>query len=396
MKVFEISSRKTKNGRRKFKVILHKIFPDSCVDEVNEVGTEYNLNGITWIREYCEKALPSIQGMSLRCEFLDEDRTEIHGHGCTDRADGDPVFENAVQIGTFTKGYITEIEDEDEGAITVCVGEGEIDALCYHNFVEKLDENIKLGIYPSGSVEILRTDDNETIIYKYGYKDKGRIPSDFIYSGYALLGIQPADDSAKLLELNSKLHKEEQVTMNENEIKAVIEQTVNTMAELNSKLEECQKDCEAKVAEANESAQTAIDEKNAIEASVGELQAALDECKAELAAKSEEFDALWAERCELEKALNEARAKERLASLNSSLAEFSEAEKEYAKDEINAFNENPMEGDIDAIVTKINAGIGAAFKANEAAKAAEQNSVDNGDIFEEMHTSKEVVDEDIF
>jgi len=86
-------------------MILHTIFPDSCVDEVNEVGTEYNLNGLTWIREYCEKALPTIKGMSLRCEFLDEDRTELCGHGYTDIIDGDPIFENAVQIGTFTNGY---------------------------------------------------------------------------------------------------------------------------------------------------------------------------------------------------------------------------------------------------------------------------------------------------
>lgn len=395
MKVFEISSRKTKNGRRKFKVILHKIFPDSCVDEVNEVGTEYNLNGITWIKEYCEKALPSIKGMSLRCEFLDQDRTEIHGHGYTDRADGDPIFENAVQIGTFTKGYITEVEDEEEGTITVCVGEGEIDALCYHNFVEKLDENIKLGIYPNGSVEILHTEENEKIVYKYGYKSEGRIPSEFIYSGYALLGIQPADDRAKLLELNEK-HKEEQVTMNEQEVKAVIEQTVNTMAELNSKLEECQKDCDAKIAEANENAEAAIAEKNEIVANVEEIKTALEQVRAEYKELDEKYNELWEEKKQLEKALGEAKAKERVAALNTALAEFSEVEREYAKDEINAFNENPMEGEIDAIVMKINAGIGAAFKADEVAKAAEQNSVDNGDIFEEMHTSKEVADENIF
>ena len=98
MKTFEISKKISKNGRRHFKVILHEIYPDSCVDEVNEVGTQYNENGISWIREYCERALPSIEGMSLRCEFLDEERTFLNGHGETDIKDGLPVFEDAVMV----------------------------------------------------------------------------------------------------------------------------------------------------------------------------------------------------------------------------------------------------------------------------------------------------------
>jgi chromosome segregation ATPase len=184
--------------------------------------------------------------------------------------------------------------------------------------------------------------------------------------------------------------------MNEQEVKAVIEQTVNTMAELNSKLEECQKDCDAKIAEANENAEAAIAEKNEVVASVEEIKTALEQVRAEYKELDEKYNELWEEKKQLEKALGEAKAKERVAALNTALAEFSEVEREYAKDEINAFNENPMEGEIDAIVMKINAGIGAAFKADEVAKAAEQNSVDNGDIFEEMHTSKEVADENIF
>lgn len=102
MKTFEIfseSKKKGQNGRRKFKLVLYKIQPDNCIDTENEVGTEYNLNGITWIREYCEQALGSIEGMFLRCEFLDEDRTEICGHGMTEIEDGVPIFENATTIG---------------------------------------------------------------------------------------------------------------------------------------------------------------------------------------------------------------------------------------------------------------------------------------------------------
>ena len=144
MKSFEMSSKEDKNGKRHFKAVLYKIHPDSCVDESNQVGTEYQKNGITWIRQYCEKALSSIEGMFLRCEFLDDERTEIHGHGLTDIIDDEPVFEDATTIGVFTKGYIDEIET-DEGLITACIGEGEIDSQCYHNFVEKLAEWFRLG-----------------------------------------------------------------------------------------------------------------------------------------------------------------------------------------------------------------------------------------------------------
>ena len=206
MKTFEIfseSKKKGQNGRRKFKLVLYKIQPDNCIDEENEVGTEYNLNGITWIREYCEQALGSIEGMFLRCEFLDEDRTEICGHGMTEIKDGVPVFENATTIGRFTKGYIQEIENEDGETILACIGEGEIDSSCYKNFCDKLDEDIAQGIYPQGSVEIMRAEDEDGIVYKYGYKDLGRIPIKFIHSGYALIGIKPSDSNAKLLELNS-------------------------------------------------------------------------------------------------------------------------------------------------------------------------------------------------
>lgn len=383
MKVFEISSRKTRNGKRKFKLILHKIYPDSCVDEVNEVGTEYNLNGITWIREFCENALPSIKGMSLRCEFLDEDRTELHGHGYTDKADGNPIFENAVQVGTFTNGYIDEVEDENGEMITVCIGEGEIDALCYHNFVEKLDADIANGIYPNGSVEILHTDDNESIIYKYGYKSQGRIPMDFIYSGYALLGITPADSSAKLIELNE--HKEELVEMNEDQVKAVVEQTINMISEHNSEMEQCRQECADKIAEANAAVETATNEKNEVEASVATLQEALDQIKAEYKELDEKYNILWEEKKVLEKALGEAKVKERLAALNSALTEFSAEQQEYAKEQIEAFKANPLENEINTVTDAILIGIGKNAKAVADAQAAEQNSADLGDIFEEIH-----------
>lgn len=401
MKTFEIfnETKKGQNGRRKFKAILYQIYPDDCIDEANEAGTEYNLNGITWIREYCEKALPSIQGMSLRCEFLDDERTELCGHGMTDVEDGVPIFENATVIGTFQEGYIDEVELPDGETITACIGVGEIDSSCYHNLCEKLDENIANGIYPCGSVEIMRTADNEGIVYKYGYKDKGRIPMEFIHSGYAILGIAPSDKTAKLVELNE--HKEETNAMNEAEIKALIEQTVSAYTNQIAEINQCKAECESKIAELNETVETITNEKNELAAESAKIQAALDECHADMQNKDKEMEALWNEKRALEIALGEAKAKERLGELNAAIAEFSDDEKAYAQAEIDAFNANPVESEINSVVDKILIGIGK--KAREEAAAAkvtaEQNAAKDAsieDIFSSVEEVSPAEDTNIF
>lgn len=377
MKMFEMSSKENKNGRRHFKAILYRIHPDSCVDEANQVGTEYQKNGITWIREYCEKALPSIEGMSLRCEFIDDDRTEILGHGDTGIVDGEPVYEDAVVIGTFNKGYIDDIEIDDE-IITACIGEGEIDAQCYHNFVEKLEENAENGIYPSGSIEIMRTEENNSIIYKYGYKDKGRIPTEFIHSGYALLGIMPADDSAKLIEINE--NKEDSNEMTDVEIKALVSEAIDNFTNQTAEINQCKADCQAEIDKITA-------EKNELIATSEQIQKALDESKKEIEEVRKQLDVLWEEKRVLEKALGEAKAKERIGELNSAIASFSDEEKEYAKAEIEAFNADPVASEINSVVNKIWEGIGKSAKKAEEKAIAEQNALKTPkteDIFGEI------------
>jgi len=388
LRTFEISSKQNRNGKRNFKVVLCKIHPDSCVDEVEHVGTEYNINGITWLREYCEKALPSINGMSLRCEFIDDARTEIYGHGDTDIIDGEPIFEDATMIGTFTKGYIGEIETENE-TITAVIGEGEIDSSCYHNFCEKLDKELADGINPSGSVEIMRTAENDGIVYKYGYVDKGRIPMEFNFSGYALLGIPAADKDAKLLELNEKL-KEDSISMTENEIQNIVAKAAECFSNHLSEINQCKADCEAQVAEANEAKEAAVSELNELQASAAEIQKALDEARDELSKKYEEIEGLYTELEALRKELGEAKARERVGELSSAIEGFSDEEKAYAQEEIDAFKANPVEGEINAVVSKIYEGIGKNAKAEAEAEAdkviSEQNAAKDEviDIFGEV------------
>lgn len=379
MKTFELSERKNKNGRRKFKVVLHEIYPDSCVNDAQQKGEQYNANGITWIREYCETAMPTIKDMSLRVEFLDDAKTEICGHGDTGITDGMPLFEDAEVIGHFTGGYVDVIEDEDGAAHTVMIGDGYIDEMCYKGFVDKLERDISNGEPPFGSVEIYRAGDHEGIEYKYGYIDKGRIPTAFIYSGFALLGVAPADNQAKIVELNND--KEDGIKMNEAEINALIIKTVEEYDAHISEMNKCREEAEAKISEINAEKKAVITEKNEIAATAEKIQAALDDAHKELAQKYEEIDALHEELNALRKALGEAKAKERINEMNAAISDFADEEKEYAKDEIEAFKADPINYEINTIVDKIWKEIG--MKSRAEAVVAEQNGahIEAEDIF---------------
>jgi hypothetical protein len=387
MKTFELSKKDSKNGRRHFKVILHEIYPDSCVDEKNGVASEYNDNGISWIREYCEKALPTLEGKSIRCEFLDEERTFLNGHGETETKDGLPIFENAVMIGTFEKGYITDIKT-DEGIKTVCIGEGTIDGLCYHNFCEKLEEAIEDGNAPFGSVEILKTGDNPSIIYKYGYKDYGRIPMVFEYSGYALLGVRPADKTAKILELNQSNNVDkEDFTMGENEIKAIVSQVIGEMNSSAEEINAMKEECEKRITESQElvkELQAEIERQNENIAELESKVTALNEANAVLTTEKE---TLTGEINELKSNLEDAQKKEKIGELNAAIEGFTDEQKAFAQAEIDAFNENPLTSEINSVVDKIHAEIGKKY-IEEAKKASEHVEDDVEDIFSEINEKK--------
>ena len=383
--LFEVSKKATKNGRRHFKMSLHEIYPDSCIDEKAQAGTMYNKNGITWIRQYCEAAMPTIKDMSLRVEFLDKDRTEICGHGETDIKDSMPVFENAVVIGHFTNGYVDTIKDDAGVEHTVMMGEGYIDEMCYKNFVEKLKDDLENHDATPGSIEIYAADGNDGIIYKYGYKDKGRIPASFIYSGYALLGVNPADDQAKVIELNKEI-REDGCDMNESDVKAIIEKTVGEMMNHTAELNACKKECAEQIDAANKEKEAIIQEKNEILANSEKIQAALDDAQRELCEAHKELETKYDEIKALEKALGQAKAKERLGELNEAIANFSDVERDYAKDEIEAFKADPMASEINAITDKIYRTIGEKAKVAAAAeekRIAEQNA---------LHTNREEID----
>lgn len=378
MAIFELSNKKYKNGRRPFTAILYELQPPESV--VDDVGTKFNKNGITFLEEYSAPQLESIKDMSVTVEFLDEERTMISGHGETGIEDGFPVFDNATTVGHFTKGYIDDVEINGETKRCV-LGKGFLDEMRYKPFIESLETEINNGNSVDGSIEIYRSEGNESIVYKKGWIPQGRIPTEFIHSGWAMV-LNPADVNSTLLELNSKNKNKEELEMDEKTMRDVI---VNAINETNSKNDELN----ATIAELNSTIESKDAEIVELNATVEQVQKALDDLK-------KEHETYWAERDALEKELGALKAKARIGELNSAIEGFSEDEKKYAESEINSFNEDPMAGDVDAIVSKIYAGIGQASK--ETAKVAEQNSANNEtelDIFSEINSVEDAEDNDV-
>ena len=338
LNIIEICKKQDKNGRRKFKAVLHEVFPNECIGE-DGLGVMYQDNGITWIEEYCNKALPTISGMSIRVQFLDDERTQIYGHGETDltgeKVEGLPLFENATVVGHFEKGYITDIEDN---GVTkrVCIGEGILDEMCYPNFVHWLEEQIASGDSVFGSIEILKTSGNEGIVYLNGHKgdEIGRVPMDFMYSGFAMLDCcVPADKSSKLLELNQKMEVE---TMNEemmNQINEAVKSSISASMDKSSEFE-------AKISELNSIVEKKDEEITTLNKNIADLTAALEAIKGEQ-------ESYWAERDAIERELGELKAAKRIAELDDALAQFTEEETKVAEESICKFKDDPINSGIE-------------------------------------------------
>ena len=187
--------------------------------------------------------------------------------------------------------------------------------------------------------------------------------------------------------------------MNEAEIKALIENTVAVYTNQVAEINQCKTECEAKIAELNQTIEKITSEKNEIEASSQQIQTALDKVQEEFKELDKKYHELWEERDALDKALGEAKAKERLGELNSAIASFTDDEKAYAKDEIEAFNANPVESEINSVVDKILIGIGKKAKEAKEAVSAEQNAANDADIddiFSGVAEPTTVEDDNIF
>lgn len=348
LRILELSSKDDKDGRRQVKVILHEIYKDK---------SQHNKNGITWLEEYCKNNIDSVKGISITCEFVNDERTEILGHGETGIEDGVPVLENATMIGVLERGYIDDIKVDGETKKAL-IGEGYIDAMGYKNFVDVLEEKIKANETIFGSVEIIGLKENgNRIKHLNGYQEIGRIPTEYRYSGFAVLGVMPSDETARLIEINNR-------------------KGIDTM----EKLEKIFEKFEEKFYKTDEYKQE-----------LEKKQKENEDLKAQnkfLADKLKENDRL---KEELDK-LKSSTLKEQL---NAALADFSDKEKEVAKESIEKFSADPINSDesIQDIVDTILVAIGKEVCELKKKKVSEQNSYKCedtnilGEVFEINETS---------
>lgn len=355
MPICEISSESTVPGRRPIRVALHEIFqsPD-----------EYQKNGISWNEEYTRNNMQSVIGMSIVAEFLSEERDVPHGHGMTEiREDNLPLFENATMVGHFDKVYIGSVTVSGTEK-TALIAEGTLDEMRYPKFVQWLRESMADG-NAVGSVEIVgKPENDQKIIYSGGWKKEGRVPQIYDYSGYAILGVAPADDTAIVMELNSKKTDKEEHEMDEKFRQDVMDAVSGAISETNSKWEEYNAKVQAKDAEI---AQLYADIQMK-EAEIAQLRADYEKAEADLAASQAGLTEANAKIAALE---NE-KAK---IELNNALAAYSEEQRAIAADDITAFNENPGGiAEINAIVGKICTEI--VRVSREEAPVVEKNDLD--------------------
>ena len=365
----EINKRISKGGRKNIRMVLLTI---------HEEG-EMNRNGITWVEQYVLDNLESIKGIPICATFLDEDKEDLYDHGYTETVESEdgksePLFLNSESVGVIEDAKIEVIEIDGETK-KVLVGYGYIFCQRYPNLCEKL-ESSKV----KSSIEIMGTDENNRkIIYDGGYKEKGRKPMVFDFTGTCLLGVLEADENCYVLEVAENKNKEEKLNMDENKIIEVIQKAITEtnavkadtetkIAELNSQIEA--KDAEIK--EANEAKEVAENNASEKDSKIAELEAENAKLKEELAA---------------------CKKREACEAFDAMLANYTDDEKKCVESEINAYKENPLDGNADEIISKICRNIVENQKKAEAdAKIAEQNEAKENetiDIFSEVNSDEE-------
>lgn len=352
---------------------MHEIFPDN---------TRWQENGISWKEEYVQANLHSVVGMSIVAEFLTEDRDVPYNHGMTDVREEDklPLFEDATMVGHFDKAYVDDVEI---GGVTkrCLVAEGTLDEMRYPKFVAWLRENMADAVV-KGSVEIVGKPEHDGyIIYSGGWKEEGRVPQYYDYSGYAILSVKPADEAAIVMELNNKKLDKEDGTMDEKTKNELMAAVTGAVSEVNSKWEEYWAKVDTLLAEISQ-LKADIAQK---EADIKQLQAvttrklpAKEAAEAGLTEANAAKEAAEASLVEANAKITEMQNAAAVAELNAALAPYTEEQRAVAKEDIDAFNSNPGSVEINSIVGKI---CTAMVQAARESKIAETNAASQIDVF---------------
>ena len=376
--ILEISKKANRAGRVPIKIALLKIHKDA---------EETNLNGLHWDETYVTNAIESLKMMPICAEFCTEDKEVPVGHGLTgsetnEKGLDEPIFENSEAVGVIENGSIETVEINGEEIKALC-GSGYLFNQRYPKFVKWVRANHALGNVDT-SIEIVGLESNgNTIVYVEDKpKEEFRTPREFSFSGTAILSVTPSDSNAIVLEIAQKKEQgEKKIMFDEKEMREII---VSTITETNSKNEELTN----KIQELNDAIKERDDK-------IAELTKNANDKKDADKEKDDKIQELNNKLAEAESKLNECKKAEQNSRLDKALESFSEEEQKFAESEINSFKEDPLNGDVDAIIEKIYSKIGQASKeANK--RVSEQNSANNKDefdIFSEVNSAEDVDDD---
>lgn len=349
MRNFEINDTIAPDGRRRFKASLHEIYPDASYS---------NKNGICYLQQYTEANMDTAIEMPICCEFLDEDKRAPVGHGFTGRRkrDGLSLFEDSVVVGCVDRVWIDEINVDGRKAKVLMSG-GVLYEQRYPELIDWMRSKLDAGMDIKGSIEFVGTAANDGYIkYLNDYDGEGRIPTEYCYSGFCLLSVPPADDAAKVVELNQQEVEPKMDEQMRNEIYEVIRQaTLQAVGEYES------------LASALDELKQQLSEREAI---IDELRATNERLESELTAKQQELQETKAALDAVREELDAQKATQARQQLQVRLSEFSQEQCSAAQEEIEVFNAAPLEhlDSVDNIINKI---------AAEAYRQMRKNAVEN-------------------
>lgn len=358
--VVDMCSAPYADGRRAITVMLHEVYPDE---------SQWNRNGITWLEEYVRENADTICGMPLCVRYWDEEAGVPYDHGFSGQVeDGMPIYEESTVVGVAEDYEIRDIEIDGEMHRVLCA-KGVLYQQRCPNFVNWLEAQLANGTRVYSSIEIVAARGSKQIEYRDGWKPEGRIPTKYVYSGHSFLTVLPADDRSIVLELNQN-QKMEVNEMDENKIVEIAEEVEKRVKAL---LEN---------AEANEAALESKD------AEIATLTQKVAELEADIQAKDEAIASANEATCgkdekiaELEAEVVKYQCGEAIRELNAAIGGFTPEQQEAAKEEIDAFNADPMNcgHTVSAIKQKIEA---CAYQALVAAQALEVNSANDPQVVE--------------
>lgn len=358
--VVDMCSAPYPDGRRKITVMLHEIYPEEG---------RWNRNGITWLEPYVIANAESIRGMPFCVRYWDEGNGIPYDHGFSGQVeDGMPVYEDSSVVGVAEDYEIRDVTIDGETHRVLCATGVLYQQRC-PNFVKWLEEQLASGIQVYSSIEIVAPRGAKEIEYRDGWKQEGRIPTKYVYSGHSFLTVLPADDQSIVLELNQKT-KTEVEEMDEHKIVEIAEEVEKRVKAL---LENAEAD--TAVLEAKDAEIAALAQK------VAELEADNQAKEEAIACANEAMAAKDEKIAQLEGEVAECKRCDAVRELDEAIAGFEQNQKDAAKEEIEAFNADPIGcgHTVASIKQKIEA---CAYQAMMAAKQLEVNSANQPQVIE--------------